>query len=289
MYWSRVKTILIVLFLCINIFLLINMMITVNRTIVISTETVRNTIEVLQKNDITIKAEDIPTKIEQLSKLEIDNAIQDTDNFAEKVLGKGFDKQKAEGTNIYELGTATLEITGCEFIYTNTAAAPELSVLNADTAEQYCKKLLKRWGLNIENLVLSDTEQKKDDTYLLTFQYKYRDKNIYINQDNGIKIELSSEGSIFLKGYALAPRKLVSEKVPGRQATSILIEFIRDPSRPKDQEMTITDFCIGYYIDTKRDIIDFTYVKVSPVWRVMTDDGRVYYYDAVRSVEKSVK
>ena len=161
MYWSRVKTILIVLFLCINIFLLINMMITVNRTIVISTETVRNTVEVLQKNDIKINAEDIPTKIEQVSKLKIDNAIQDADIFAEKVLGKGFSKQREEHTSVYKLGTALLQIKGCEFIYTNTVPSVEVSMLNPDTAEQYCIKLLKRWGLNLKNIVLSEIEQAR--------------------------------------------------------------------------------------------------------------------------------
>src|SRR5690554_4570675 len=100
MNWFKVKTILITLFLFINIFLLINIMFSVKKATLISTETINNTVEVLEKNNIQINSNIIPTRMSNLPILEMENYIYKTPDFIKNILGvKSLDQveKKKEG------------------------------------------------------------------------------------------------------------------------------------------------------------------------------------------------
>lgn len=263
MYWARVKTILIVLFTCVNVFLLISMMISVNQSIVISDNTVRNTVEVLQKNDIFISSNIIPRKIQNLSFLMIDNIIQDPDVFAEKVMGAGYKKQMGQEQITYTLGSQKLTVDGWKFSYKNSVQ-PTGQRVDESTVEGYIKNYLELIGFDLRYIHTRSIEKQSNGSYDVILYQQYEGKEIFYND---IIAKVSSKGAVTIEGNAIIPRGFSDDKLPGRQVTSVLIEFIRREDRPKNKEMTITDITLGYIADT--NMKDHKMVLIAPVWRIV--------------------
>ncbi|MBZ4647318.1 MAG: hypothetical protein JG777_2807 [Clostridia bacterium] len=272
MYWSRVKTILIILFLCINIFLLVSMMVSVNRTITISSETVEDTVQVLKKNNIEIEKNIIPTKMHNLPLLEMVNPEQDPKALAAKILGDGFKQQGDK----YTLDKKTLAIRGCEFSYSDEAPSQTINDLNELTAENYAKKELEKFGAHLKYAVTAKVQRQGDEKYSVTFYQEFSGREIF---ENYITVILTPQGLISMEGYWLIPKKFTTEKLPIRHVTGILIDFLRNDERPKDRKLTVTDISLGYHrVDPKNSYIKET--TAIPAWRITTDDGQVYYYEA---------
>lgn len=282
MYWSKVKTILIVLFAGINIFLLVNMIISLNQSIVISNQTINNTVEVLQKNDIIIDDQIIPRRTQNVSFLVIENAIQDTQKFVSGVLDKPYQKQTQEDRLIYTHQTKTLILENAsDFIYMDTAAHVEIGDIRKQRIERYVRLLLEDLGFDIRYVKTMDVTVEDDATYTLVFEQQYTRRSIF---ESDIIATLSPEGKLTIVGAAWGPRR-TEDKLVGRQITSVLIEFVRREDRPKDQQMTITSLSLGYF--PGKDIDNFKEVHAAPVWRIeaIAEDGTPYtgIFEAIKT------
>ncbi len=277
MNWSKVKTILIVLFLGVNIFLLTSMMISANKTIMISSETLDNTIEILNKNNIEIDRELIPKKVENLSFLVVRNTFQDTNSIVQQLLGKGYSIQINDDVITFTKGPQIIKITGFKFEYIDTTSDAKISKFDDTTLEEHARKFLEKLRFNLQYIYLSKIEQKDENTYRLTFMQKYADAKVY---GNDIIVEITSGNHVRVKGYGIEPVELI-EKIPSRQVTGALIEFIREEERAKEQKTTITDISIGYYIQNINDEWEFRDLIIEPSWRIVSDDGKSYYYPAI--------
>ena len=86
MSWSKVKTLLIVLFIFVNAFLLYNTFSTGGSS-EISQQTVRETAQILKSNNVDIDPSIIRQKSETLKKAEISNSIDARSNLAANLLG----------------------------------------------------------------------------------------------------------------------------------------------------------------------------------------------------------
>ncbi len=283
MNWFKVKTILITLFLFINIFLLINIMFSVKKATLISTETINNTVEVLEKNNIQINSNIIPTRMSNLPILEMENYIYKTPDFIKNILGvKSLDqveKKKEGGYSHYLLNNKKLSVRGCEFTYNDSLPSMNISNLNKNTAEDLAKKKLEELQINPKNLIIKQTEQLKDGSFLVSFNQKFSDKEIhgcYIN------VNISSIGLKYIQGYWLIPKKFTA-RYPMRDITSVLIDFIKEEKRPKEDTTIIKDISYIYFVDTQR--YDIKTISVVPVWQITTADDNEYYYEAINIIE----
>ncbi|MGE4284151.1 MAG: hypothetical protein AB7G87_10570 [Clostridia bacterium] len=277
MYWSRVKTILIILFLCINIFLLISMMVSVNQTITISSDALEDTVEVLKRNGIEIDKNIIPTKMSHMPSLKMENPVRHPVALAEMMIGAGFE-QEIEGSEYkFVLNDKALIVRGCEFTYSDKASDMDMKALNQTNAEEYVRKiLLESFKFDLQYAAPGIVKKVQDGRFTVMFQQEYAKKRIFSNY---IIVDISAKGEIDIKGYWLIPKGFTSEKIPVRHVTSILIDFIKNSDRPQDQTVTVTGIALGYHRVDMNDV----YVKetmAAPAWRITTDDGNVYYYDA---------
>ena len=88
MNWSGAKNWLIVLFVSINIFLIFTIVKSDMRLSVIDAGTIEQTVEILQRNNIFVKADIIPTKTPKLGAIDVQNSVADFDEFAKRILGE---------------------------------------------------------------------------------------------------------------------------------------------------------------------------------------------------------
>ncbi len=280
MYWSKVKTILIIVFFFINIFLLLSMLVTVNKSIVISPETLEATVSILQRNNIKIDSSIIPTKIQNMHSLELINALQDTDAVAGKVFSDDFQTRKNGDRVEYIKGTKTLEFVGCKFSYTDTMPSSNIDNYDVETAEKYVQRFLEKLNIDLQYLRLSRAFKEEDGGIILTFYQEYSKKIIF---DSEIVASVTPAGIKSIKGYGLVPKKFTLDKYPGRHVTSILIDFISNPTIQKDKVITIKEITHGYYIPSDKNVIGLKETRAVPKWRITTDLGDQFYYDAVNS------
>ena len=86
MSWSKIKTMLIVLFVFVNAFLLYNSMNPGNSS-EISQQTVNETVQILEANGVKIEPSTIKRKPETLRKAEISNSIESRSQLSGNMLG----------------------------------------------------------------------------------------------------------------------------------------------------------------------------------------------------------
>jgi hypothetical protein len=254
------------------------MMVSINQTITISSDTVEDTVEVLKKNNISVEKSLIPTRMHNMPILQMQNTQQDADAFAERILGEGYTEEKDGDVSKYTLGSSILTVEGCAFSYIKASPSTAITDLNETTVQEHAKKVLERFHLNTKYAVVQAVKKQKDGGYTVAFSQRYAKKDIF---NVYITMTFTPQGLKFMKGYWLTPKKFTSEKYPIRHVTSILINFIRNEDRPKDKKVTITDISLGYRADTNDDVVNIKTAPAIPVWRITTDDGKVYYYEAM--------
>ena len=111
MNWSRVKTVLIILFLCTDIFLLATYLTSKYASSTISPEVIEATVDVLASNDITVDPSIIPQKIPGVMSFEAENVIFDYEAFAKSILGEKFTQTESG----YEGVMGTISFSGDRF------------------------------------------------------------------------------------------------------------------------------------------------------------------------------
>ena len=275
MYWYKVKTILIFVFLAINIFLLVTMIVSVNNSITVSDETIDNTIEILKDNGIVLDCE-VPTRIYNLPMIEMENLEKDPDIFASKILGEDFTANHSEDYYEYLSPKGKLTINNSKFIYISTLPVNEIADdLNNQTAEGYAKKILDGFGLDTTYLVLKEVKEK-DESFEVTFNQNFMGRDIY---DTSITLSLNKDKTIKITGYWMIPGKKRTniDNFPHHSITSILIDFIKNEDRPRDEKTVITDIILAYHVVPMEDIKE---IQAIPVWIIETENGKQYYYDA---------
>lgn len=256
MNWPRVKTILIFLFLVVDLILLASIIIPSIGLGRIPQETINLTAELLSENDIEISPEIIPPKREQLGVVEVYNLWPNKNNLAENMIGKNTFSE-----NKYSSGSKTLVLNDSEFIYLNTDSektiAHELIELGIDLRENLYeegKSTLRSWQ-TVENKKIFESE----------IYATISDKEVTAS---GFWIFTGRENGIIIN----TPDTLTD-------VTGVLIDFINNPIR--DAKVKITSVELGYsmgqdYRDTSHKL-----VSVSPAYKISTDTGTYYMYDAL--------
>lgn len=273
MNWSKAKSILIIFFLLMNMILVFNIIYSANKATAITPEILNSTVEVLAKNDISIDENIIPRKIIDLPYVEVSNIIVSNDEFAKKLLPDGYDV----ADNTYIGKNASLTINGDKFVF--TADTPILSeitnTITADTAKKTALAILEKYSLALGKYQYSLEEVGQN------FEVKFKK---IINStavfDSEIKMILSKNGLTEISGSWFnesGAGGLFSKKIPLNSITGVLVEFILNEQRPKNN-ITVQELNLGYC--TGDESIYHKSVVLTPVWEIVLSDNSRYYADA---------
>lgn len=276
MDWSKSKTWLILLFLCINIFLL-GYLININiSTSYIDKNTIEQTIAVLNRNDVSIDASLIPAKIPSIGTMEVSNALADPRALADLILGKNY--SVSDSGKIFSKGSKQLSVAGDMIYYINDEPEERLSGLTQQAAGEISRQRLSDYGFDLTRAKTSVSVQE-DGLFLVKLEQTVESVTLF---DSWFVVQIGPDGIRGFEGSWFIPsgkkdffdRNATKVKL----ITSVLIDFLSDTARPRGRAMTITDISLGYTTGAKDTF--HKEVTAMPVWRITTDDGKTYLYDA---------
>ena len=255
MSWERVKTVLIFLFLCINIFLVSYMLMSISQSTEIDRTTVLGTVNVLKAGGVTVDADIVPTSIPKYDNADVYNIALD-----EKFIDKAGD---------------SLKITDSEF---ELFYEYDVSGIDESNIDKTVKSILKDLSIDTKCVVVKHSGQ--GDGLYAKVHYEDDDMVFYepyisfYKQGNGFKI----------KGYWFTPReKIEKSNVRGPEMayiTSILVDFMSNTDREISTDSVISGIDIGYSVQNYDTGSVHMSVPAVPAVRLMTQDGKEYYYNA---------
>ncbi len=253
MHWTRVKTILIIIFLVIDLVLVSGIIMTSYTSPVIDDTLIEDTISILRRNNISIAKDVVPKTIPNMGVVELKNEWTDNTR-AESILKSG--------------AGASISFSESEFYFTDPSP-------KAITGSKIAyKQALENMGIYAEEsaITLSDgcfyVKQSVDGNVIFeTEVFVKTADNGGISGANGYWILSDSAGS--------TSKKASSQLTP---VTSILINFTENPYKnPVGEEITLieTGYSLGtIYRDTQHKL-----VSVIPAYKITCISG-YYMYDA---------
>lgn len=249
MEWSKIKTILIVVFAIVNIFLFFVYFGDFGSS-ALSDELIAQTIDVLEIKNVGIDAKLLKNNYESIKVCNVENSyanmqdVLDATLYQEQVLSGDVDVSRNsftftpdEGSSFYNLPSSKVE------------------------------KALKESGL------LSDVSYRKEKTedgvyFYLKFEGKvFFDSYIFVRTKDDYVVSISAYNML---GDTVSEGSL-AETV---SLPEILINFATENESAK--RIDIVGLRTGYYVGTRSETVRVT---ASPVWQIKTSDNRVFYYD----------
>lgn len=255
MEWSKIKTILIFIFVLVNLFLFVMFFKGEYVDNTLSDEIIDNTVIILQQNNITADKSVMPKIHNNVKICIVENkysTVLDMLNAARQISTQnGVDYLKEDNT----------VISGESF--TCTVNSKE----DISNTFKYTKKEIVKTGL------LEDIEYKAvEKNGYVYFYLKFQNKIFY---DSYIRVRTTNQGIQEIYGYNwlgdVVAEGGISETV---SPAEIIIDFALDAKFKKN--VKLESVLPGYYIGERGETVRVT---ASPVWEISTSDGQVFYYD----------
>lgn len=266
MYWSRVKTILIFLFLALDIFLFGYIIYSEYDETEITITEIENTVAVLKNNNIKIDAALIPAKTTALGIVEMNSIWTDSDRLAAMILGSG--KEKISDT-IYHKDDKCFEIFEDGFSYTSNAkniSNPSVAAA-ADMLKSINIEVEKKDGILKENEVIFT--QKIDDFPIFETQISVKTSKDDLAEVYGYRIfSDTSDDMIKREKYVLTP------------ISSVLVNFTKNDLYDKNGD-EIVKLETGYSIGSSVPDTQHKLVSVAPAHKITLKNGTYAVYDAI--------
>lgn len=254
MNWSRVKTILILFFLCTNLFLASVIVMSGNRVHTISDEIIHSTGEILKNNRILMDETLIPKRVSFLPELDGIPAAED-EEWISRVLG-GQAEKTGEGEYRGEHGTLSVRDQTVSFsgkIPLEKMPEGEINAIMNFMQQCGTDRSQIRIQQSAESGVWHLTEQVNEAELF--------DQGLELTVENGAIVKFSGSWLVSLKQKKGAAAQ--------KNAAEILLDFVEMENRPQG-ELTVAALEPGYaYSET-----------LYPVWRISLSDGSVYLMDA---------
>lgn len=269
MDWSKVKNILIILFVALNTFLLVNI-IDISRNEGVSKKTLSNTVKILNNNGVALECK-IPVYLKPTG----------TPEYMENVLNRGVILGKLLGNiplpsldvtqdgNIIESGSKWIKFNRNSFEYGNSNPTESIDINSLEDILRSIRLLLKDTGIPFGGFMpdYPKLQQLSDSSVLVILRER---SGTFILFDNSIKVIASKDGIVSLD---LSYRKLVDITQP-RNITPVYQILIKNFHNRSGTVITGIDF--GFKM-TKLDNETNSFVDV-PVWRIMKEEGQAEFY-----------
>jgi len=269
MNWSRVKTVLIILFLCTDIFLLATYLTSKYASSTISSDVIESTVEVLKNSNITVDSSIIPQKIPSVESTDAKNVISDYEAFAKKFIGNNLSSVDFG----YESVVGKITFFGDRFNFVKNpmldAVTDVIPVTDEKMAKDVTVSSLQQAGFDLENAEI--TTEKTNSGYTVTLENHANSLPIFNSQ---VIVELSKSGITSVAGIWFNESESQSSSNNIKSITSALIDFI--PSVTDSAE--IIGIELGYNIFDKASY--HKSATLIPVWKVTLKDGTTHLLDA---------
>lgn len=255
MNFSRAKSYLIVVFVIVNLFLIYHL-VSMTKSDTISADTVENTISILKNKDIRVNKELIKTTPDNLFYLNLKNPLADRESFINSLEGK-----------------VTITEKGFEFIPENKNLKFKFLLPSYDAAKQALSHL-KDCGLSAKYLECTGTLDMGEGVYKANFIQSFEGYDIY---NTSIDIFYKEGQVISASGVYYDIDSFSSPEESIKTQTEILIRFSGDIQ----EKCTVKSIESGYFTETFEN--EYSMISALPCFKITTDNGNKYYYDAVLS------
>ena len=255
MHWTRVKTILIIVFLVIDLVLISGIIMTSYTVPVIDDTLIEDTISILERNNVRVEKNVVPKTIPSMGVAELKNVWTDNEKAAALLTGGS--------------STKSVSFSGSEFYFTNTAPEP------VNASKTAYKQALEAMGIYAGESFIEIADGKISARQSI-------DGNVIF--ETGVFAETAENGGISAaNGYWILSDSAnsVSKKTPSQltPVTSILINFTENPYKnPAGEEIILieTGYSLGtIYRDTQHKL-----VSVIPAYKITCSSG-YFMYDAL--------
>lgn len=274
MDWPRAKNILLIMFIGLNIFLLWR--IASNREVTtVSREALSSTVKILESKGIKFSEDlKLPTQEGGMYMLDYQQNGDIRSELIDRFFGNLPVSSTKEGDNeVITSGSRELIISGTDtFTYRDVSASADLDLSDSVRTEKYIRNYLSDLGFNPFRFVL-DHSVTTGDGIIYTFMEEYNGFPIF---NNMVKVTVTekgitsvSGGYINVKGFSGSTRNVM----PVHQ---VLLK-----NAPEIPEITIARINLGYEgfnAEASQGAAMFT--SQSPVWRIICEDGSIYYFKA---------
>ena len=267
MSWSRIKTILIILFLFTDIFLLASILTAEKKETEISPEVLYAAKEILKSHNITLDESVILTQISSAPTLQADNGITDYDTFATLLLG---DDYYLESPEVYSSEKGTLAFSGDSFSFKLAEEKKSAETLTLKAVKKTLFSKLKMLGFDVSRakIILS---AESDGIWTVKVQDFTENRPVF---SSNIEASVSADGVLSLSGSWFNLRDTREQSGSIKGITGILIEFAAAYSHPA--EITAAEY--GYSVFDNDNY--HKSASLIPVGRITLKDGTDYFIDA---------
>lgn len=274
MSWSRIKTILIILFLFTDIFLAVSIFTAQKKETQISPEVYDASIKVLESYGITLNKDATLPRISASPILQADNAVTDYDKFAQLILGE--DCVLNEPLN-YSSKNGKLIFSGDKFSFKSAKNDESSESLTQKSAQKTAFSLLKELGFNMSDAkILSATENGT----IWTFKIRDFAENRPVFSSE-IEVTVSKSGILSLEGSWFNRKDIREQGGNIKSITGVLIDFATNCSYTTPAEITSVE--LGYSVFDSENY--HKSASLIPVDRITLSDSTEYFIDA-RGIEE---
>lgn len=255
MNFSRAKSYLIVVFIIVNLFLIYHLF-SMTKSDTISAETVENTISILAEKNITADKDLIKVTTDNLFYLNLKNPLADRETFINSLEGK-----------------VSITEKGFEFVPKNKNLKFKYLLPSYDAARQALSHL-KDCGFSAKYLECTGTLDMGKGVYKANFIQSFEGYDIY---NTSIDIFYKDGQVLSLSGIYYDIDSFSAPEESIKTQTEILIRFSGDIQ----EKCTVKSLESGYFTEPYKN--EYSMISALPCFKITTDNGNKYYYDAVLS------
>ncbi len=253
MNWSKIKTVLIIMFSLINIFLIIWNIASEQESRVVNEKAIEYAENLLAERGIAIPDGMIDEEIPDIRPVMVENAMADEAKFLGDILGEKYEKHE----NVFRNENRSVKLDGNYFeieekIFLNNAAE--------------AKEWLITMGLDMKNTIKSEEKGKFE------FVSVYKGREIFGSK---ITVESYATGTKAYGSFFCVVEN--SEKDADiRHITSVLPKLIREGI----ENCTVASIKTGYTVINAGE--KFSESGATPTYRILLSDGREIFYNATK-------
>ena len=253
MNWSKVKTVLIIMFSLINIFLII-WNVNLNREkYAVNEKTIETAEKLLKERGISVPSGMIEEEIPDIRPVVVKNVMADEAQFLGDILGSKYEKQE----NVFKNGKRSVKIEGNYF-----EIEEKISINNSDEA----KKWLISLGFDMNDTI------KSEEKGMVKFVSVYKGKEIF-----GSEITVSTGGKTAkARGSFFYVIENTEKDADILHVTSVLPKLIQEGI----SDCSVLSIKTGYRIVTEGE--KFAEAGANPAYKILLSNGREIFYNATK-------
>lgn len=271
MSWSKVKTLLIVLFIFVNGFLLYNNF-KIAGSSEVSQNTVNSTVKILERNNVIIEPSIIRRKPEKMKKAEISNSINSRSNLAVNLLGNCTETEEG-----YVSAKGKLRFSSVAFYYENYDTGNKKKI-NPGNAVEVAAEFLREKNFEVESSWVQDFSNLRNG-YEVKFGKRIKDYAVY---ESYVVVKTDLKGVLVsIEGYW--PEIILDSNsdfdVDCVSETTVLINLLSAEEFDTSVENHVVDIQTGYTLGGLPENESPILLTLLPAYRVILKNGENYIFD----------